>query len=210
MLSRPSESNPGKLLLVEGNDDCRFFNAMCRHLEINDIAIHRYNGKDNLRNDLPERVINPAFQLISSLGIVRDADDSATSAFASVVSSLQKAGLPIPNAPLIPAERDGLRISILILPPAAARGELEDVCLDAIADSPDLQCVDSYLNCLNQLNPPIAANRAAKARLHAYLAVKPAYIGRQPALRLGEAADAGVWNWAAPPFQQITNFLRNL
>lgn len=210
MTSGTTNVNASKQLLVEGNDDQRFFNAMCRHFGLGGIEIISYRGKPNLGNKLWDLVKHPDFQLIPSIGIVRDADNNARSAYDSVAGSLRRAGLPIPNAPLIPAERDGLRISILILPPAAARGELEDVCLEAIADSPDLQCVDSYLNCLNQLNPPIAANRTAKARLHAYLAAKPAYIGRQPALRLGEAADAGVWNWAAPPFQQITDFLRNL
>ena len=68
MLTNSFESNPGKLLLVEGKDDYQFFKAMCRHLEINDIAIYSYNGKNNLKNDLPERAINPDFQLISRLG----------------------------------------------------------------------------------------------------------------------------------------------
>lgn len=210
MTSGATGVNASKWLLVEGNDDHRFFNAMCRHFVLGNIVIWGYGGKSNLGNELSDLAKTPDFQLISSIGIVRDADNNARSAFDSVAGSLRRAGLPIPPAPITPIERDGLRISVLILPPTAARGELEDVCLDAIKDSPDLQCVDNYLDCLNQLNPPIAANHIAKARLHAYLAVKPVYLGRPPALRLGEAADAGVWNWAAPPFQQITNFLRSL
>lgn len=210
MTSGATGSNAGKWLLVEGNDDHRFFNAMCRHFGLGGIEIWGYGGKSNLGNELSDLARTPDFQHISSMGIVRDADNNARSAFDSVTGSLRRAGLPIPDAPITPIERDGLRISVLILPPNGGRGELEDVCLDAIADSPDLQCVDDYLHCLNQVNSPMAANRSAKARLHAYLAVKPVYMGRQPALRLGEAADAGVWDWTAPAFQQITDFLRNL
>ena len=217
MLSHPGEPDPDKLLLVEGNDDLRFFNAMCRHFGINGIAISSYNGKSNLLTDLPARAINPDFHLLSGVGIVRDADNNSGSAFASVVSTLRKAELPIPAAPLAPAERDGLRVSVLILPPDGGRGELEDVCLSSIAGSPDMQCVDRYFDCLGNTTPMIAPNRVAKARLHAYLAAGPARAAgraanarRRPGLRLGEAADAGVWNWDSPAFRPIKDFLLNL
>lgn len=213
--------NPGadsiKLLLVEGRDDLRFFNAMRRYLGINNIEIDSYNGKPNLGNELADWVRNPAFQQFSGLGIVRDADNNSGSAFDSVISSLQRAGLPIPAAPLAPAERDGLRVSVLILPPDGGRGELEDVCLSSIAGSPDLQCVDRYFDCLANTAPLINLNRIAKARLHAYLAAGPvraagsaANARRRPGLRLGEAADAGVWNWDSPAFRPIRDFLFNL
>ena len=109
-----------------------------------------------------------------------------------------------------------MQVAVLILPPEDSRGELEDVCLRSIAGSPDLRCVESYIDCLSDTGHPIAANRIAKARLHTYLAAGPVYtsdgetIRRPPALRLGEAADAGVWDWSAPAFQQIIAFLRNL
>ena len=213
--------NPGadsiKLLLVEGRDDLRFFNAMRRYLGINNIEIDSYNGKPNLGNELADWVRNPGFQQFSGVGIVRDADNSSNSAFDSVISSLQRAGLPIPAAPLTPAERDGLRVSVLILPPDGGRGELEDVCLSSIAGSPDMQCVDRYFDCLNNTAPLINPNRVAKARLHAYLAAGPvraagpaANARRRPGLRLGEAADAGVWNWDSPAFRPIKDFLFNL
>ena len=213
--------NPGadsvKLLLVEGRDDLRFFNAMRRYLGINNVEIDSYNGKPNLGNELADWVRNPGFQQFSGLGIVRDADNNSGSAFDSVISSLQRARLPIPAAALAPAERDGLRVSVLILPPDGGRGELEDVCLSSIAGSPDMQCVDRYFDCLGNTTPIIAPNRVAKARLHAYLAAGPARaVGsaanarRRPGLRLGEAADAGVWNWDSPAFRSIKDFLFNL
>ena len=124
-----------KLLLVEGNDDLRFFGAMSKHLAINGIEISSYNGKDNLRNDLAERVRNPDFPSVTSLGIVRDADNSSQSAFDSVAGSLRRAGMPTPYGPMAPIERGGLRISVLILPPDDEEGELENVCLRSVAGS---------------------------------------------------------------------------
>ena len=195
-----------RLLLVEGNDDLRFFQAMAKYLGKIDIAVCSYNGKSNLGNDLSDRVRSPEFQAVSSLGIVRDADESSHSAFDSVVGALRRVNLPIPDAPAIPIERNGLRVSVLIIPPEEETGELENVCLGSIEGTPDMLCVESYFDCLSNVEPPIAANRMAKARLHSYLAPGPIRITqdgitqdgelarRQPALRLGEAAEAGVWD----------------
>jgi hypothetical protein len=127
-----------KLLLVEGNDDARFFRAISQYLGITDIEVSSYNGKSNLGNDLSERIRSPEFQALSSLGIVRDADESSQSAFDSVVSSLQRAKLPTPDAPINPTERDGLRLSVLILPPDDDQGELENVCLGSIEGSSEM------------------------------------------------------------------------
>ena len=216
----PSQRNDAaaiKLLLVEGNDDLRFFQAMSRHWGITDVAVSSYNGKPNLGNDLSARVRGPGFQTVSSLGIVREADDSSRSAFDSVVGSLRRARLPTPDVPIAPIERDGLRISVLILPPDYEQGELENVCLEFIEISQEMQCVENYLTCQNSLELGIASSQIAKARLHSYLAAGPIYASeggqldrRRPALRLGEAADAGVWDWASPAFAKIVSFLRSL
>ena len=217
MASPAPEPVQRKLLLVEGDDDRRLFSAMSLHLAISGIEISSYNGKPNLGNDLSERVRNPDFQTVTSLGIVRDADNSSQSAFHSAVGSLRRAKLPTPDAPMVPTEQDGLRIAILILPPDEDMGELENVCLSSIQATPDMQCADSYITCINNAEPPIATNRIAKARLHSYLAIGPVHTTndgnitrRRPALRLGEAAEAGVWDWSSAAFQQIEDFLRNL
>ena len=206
-----------KILLVEGNDDLRFFRAMSEYLAITDVAVSTYNGKSNLGNDLSERVRSPEFRAVSSLGIVRDADESSQSAFDSVIGSLQRAKLPTPNAANFPIERGGLRISVLIVPPDYDSGELENVCLSSIEGTPDMQCVESYFDCLSNIGPLISANHLAKARLHTYLAIGPVrttddgkITRRRPALRLGEAAEAGVWDWPGPAFEKVANFLRNM
>ena len=205
-----------KLLLVEGNDDLRFFRALSRSIGTDDIVVDTYNGKSNLGNDLSDRVRSSAFHAVSSLGIVRDADDSSQAAFDSVIGSLRRVNLPTPDAPAMPIEQDGLRVSVLILPPDAEQGELENVCLSSIEGAPDLQCVESYFDCLSKVEPSISANHIAKSRLHSYLAIGPVHTAddkvsrRRPALRLGEAAEAGVWDWSSAAFQQIRDFVSNL
>lgn len=206
-----------KLLLVEGSDDRRFFRAFSRGLGIADIEVGNFNGKSNLGNDLSARVRSPEFHTVSSLGIVRDADESSQSAFDSVIGSLRRAELPTPDGPIIPIEHDGMRISVLILPPEDEQGELENVCLSSIEGVSDMRCLESYFDCLSIVEPSITANHMSKARLHSYLAIGPVHTSsdgnmtrRRPALRLGEAAEAGVWDWSSPAFDKVAEFLRNL
>ena len=217
MTSSNEFPTPTRLLLVEGKDDKRFLEALARHLGETGITVEIYGGKPNLGN----RLVNLAGRLNDfidpSIGIVRDADNSSQSAFDSVAGSLRRAGMPTPDGPMALIERDGLRISVLILPPDDEQGELENVCLRSVAGSRELECVEDYLNCLESLEPAIAANQMAKAKLHSYLAIGPVrttddgnITRRRPALRLGEAAEAGVWDWTSPAFQRVTEFLLNL
>ena len=221
MLSQPMAAGLQKLLLVEGNDDRRLFGALARHLEITGIAIESYNGKPNLGNDLAIRVRSPNFRSYSSIGVVRDADDDAQSAFDSVIGALRRARLPIPTAPVSPAKEHGLLVAVLIVPPDEDSGELENLCLRSIENAEERACVDSYISCIETIGPPISANRLAKAKVHTYLAAGPEpgfFTGnadestdrRNPGLRVGEAAEARVWNWTSSAFKPVVDFLRSL
>ena len=136
MSSQPMAAGSEKLLLVEGTDDRRLFGALAGHLGINGIAIESYNGKPNLGNDLADRVRSPNFRAYSSIGIVRDADDNARSAFDSVIGSLRRANLPTRrSAPVAAATQHGLRVAVLIIPPGEDSGELENLCLRSIENA---------------------------------------------------------------------------
>lgn len=66
-----------------------------------------------------------------------------------------------------------------------------------------LQCVDRYLFCRNPAIVP--KSKRSKAKLHTYLAVAD-----EPGRRLGEAADANVWDWDSPALGQLAAFLGQL
>ncbi len=76
-------------LLVEGNDQRNFFEAFIDHLSLENIQIQNFGGVRELRDFLDGLVSATGFrQIVQSLGIVRDAETSAGSAFQSVQSSL--------------------------------------------------------------------------------------------------------------------------
>ena len=200
----PIETAKQKLLAVEGQDDRRFFGAFLKSLQISDVQVQGYGGTPNFRNFLTQLVASAQFNDIDVLGVVRDADRSRQSAFDSIVGALRHAGLPAPPEPIYPVTENGLTVSVLIIPPDSHHGELEDLCLSALSDdNRALACVDRYLDCVTDAG--VELPERAKSRLHAYLAA-----GNQPGRRLGEAADAGIWDWSSPAFDQVTNFLRSL
>ena len=196
------------LLLVEGRDDARFFDAFLRRLSISHVQIAVVDGKDNfapfLKNVL---TIAPSYYRLRRLALVRDADNNPSGALRSLRSALVNAGLPAPFDPFSSWVNAQQSVSIAILPDGESSGSLEDLCLQAIRDRPAgeaaLESVDQYIHCRNPNG--ISQSRHSKARLHSYLAVAD-----DPGLRLGEAADAGVWDWDSQALQPLADFLRQL
>ena len=97
-----------KILLVEGNDPRNFFEAFVRHLSIDNIQIQNFGGITQLRDFLEGLVGATGFRVVESIGIVRDAETSAESAFQSVQSSLKMPHCPCRTGPKdarMPAQR---------------------------------------------------------------------------------------------------------
>ena len=198
------EVNRDSLLLVEGNDDARFFAAFLKSLRNgNSVQIAMVGGKDNFRPFITETLIRaPGYSRLRKLGLVRDADSSAQSAFQSLADSLRAANLPAPSQPWEAVPQGQLTVSVGILPDGTSEGDLETLCLNSIGDNAALQCGNEYLRCMEQTR--VALGHRNKARLHTFLAT-----GDDPGLRIGEAADAGVWDWTSPSLRQVSDFLKS-
>lgn len=192
-----------KLLIGEGEEEKRFFQALLTHLNITNIDVEAYGGKAKLASYLKTFLVRPDHQSVLSLGITRDADDNAEDAFKSVCDALSQCGLAMPNRS---GEfgGNGLQIGVLILPDGHNPGMLEDVCLEAIKLDPGIQCVDEYFRCIPEKTPRQPKNMS-KARIHTWLASQI-----EPDHRLGEAAEIGYWPWASPAFDPLKQFLRAL
>jgi hypothetical protein len=96
MTSRVKIRQPN-LLIVEGSHDASFFKAAIRErIKLTDLQVEALGGKSLLRANLRVIIQDSAFPDLKALAIVRDADDSAASAFAAVVGDLKHANLPAP------------------------------------------------------------------------------------------------------------------
>jgi hypothetical protein len=196
------------LLLVEGDEEIRFFTALNHHLKITTIQIEQVGGKENFKTQIPAWVQAPRFaDTVTALGMIRDADDNAKGAFDSLCYRLQQLNLPVPKVPGHFAKNEFLKTGILILPPqtAGTNRMLEDICLESVKNDPAIECVAQYFECLKTKNIALPNNKQAKASVHAFLASRD-----EPDRRLGEAAQKGYWNWEHPIFDKLKQFLREL
>ena len=202
---RQIEIEQEKLLVVEGADDARLFNALLSHIGVSGIQVVDAEGKDNIRQTL--RVIRHStdFSKVSSIGVVRDADANADGALESVRDALKAANLPSPDAPLSLAG-DDLRVAVLIAPHGKSSGAIEDVCLESVAGDAAMGCVHDYLNCIkDSVAEAERPNNLRKAKLQAFLASR-----ERSGLRLGEAAEAGYWDFEHAAFDPFKRLLGKL
>ena len=136
-------------LLVEGNDQRNFFEALTSHLEIANVQIQNFGGANQLRDFLEGFVGATGFrETVQSLGIVRDAETSAGGAFQSVQSALSNAALPVPDSPA-ECTNTNPAVTVLILPGDNRQGMLETLLCESFAATPVEDCIDDFLSVSN-------------------------------------------------------------
>ena len=190
-------------LLVEGTDPCHVFREFCRSWSLSEIEVRDFGGITQLRTYLDGLVRTPEFSNVTRLGIIRDAEESAESAFQSVHDSLQNAGLDAPDNTNEPSSGSP-SVSVLILPDGNNPGNLESLIWRSINTGPEAPCIRDFLGCLKKIEG-VNITRPDKARVHAYLAGKP-----QPNVSVGVAARKGYWDPQHPVFSGLRCFLITL
>ena len=203
-MAQPKEITSRVQLLVEGNDQRNFFEAFIKHLSLADIQIRNFGGVNELRAFLLALANAPGFrEAVQSVGIVRDAETSAQAAFQSVQSSLENAGLPVPNQP---ERRAGSSpaVTVLILPGNNRSGMLETLLNETFANTPEEACINAFFDCVEAL-PTVSINNPDKARAYAYLTTKP-----NPHHSVGMAAKQSYWDLDHDVFSRVRQFLRAL
>jgi 5S rRNA maturation endonuclease (ribonuclease M5) len=190
------EIKKSKVILVEGQRDKNFFDAFIKYLRIEDMQVISIEGKDKLNRKLK------AFKTynIKCLGIVRDADEDAKSAFQSVCSALKNAGFPIPKRPL---ELMGYNPSVItLIIPLNDEGCLETLCFEAYDDNSLKNCIDEYFNCLKNNGIEFLKKcKEDKAKLQVLLAAE------EPEIDVGIAAIKGLFNFDSKEYEPIREFL---
>ena len=198
---KPISIKKPRLLVVEGDDEARLFNALFAHIEkdgvkINDIQIIDAEGKRNIKSRIEVIVRHTDFSKVSSIGIVRDADDNADDALRSVQGALRAAGLTPPDTALSLA--GGVpKVAVLITPYGKSSGMLEDVCLEAMEDDPAMGCVQDYFSCIES-HLTEQPNNLSKAMMQAFLASRP-----NSGLSLGVAIQRRYWDFEHAAFEPL-------
>ena len=191
-------------LLVEGNDQRNFFEALAKHLKLPDMQIRNFGGVNELRGFLAAFVNVEHFANVRQIGIVRDAETSAASAFASVQSALANADLPMPSQPAT-LSVGAPNVGVFILPDNRDSGMLETLLCATFSDTPEDHCIDELFACVGTVAPG-GTRGLEKSRCRIWLATKP-----DPQLSsVGVAAKRGAWDFDHPALEGTRMFLQAL
>lgn len=192
----------GKLLLVEGVDDVKFFTSLLKFLNINQgIYIYSVDGKDNFRKIIPAVTKCRGFDKVRIMGIVQDADNDEGRAFQSICEYLRRATLPIPQK-VNKFVGDDIRIGIFIMPGISTDGTLEDLCMATVSSHPIIPCIDKFFNC-NKLKNTIPGH-LSKARALTFLASMPDLVNS-----VGLGAEKGYWDFRSSVLDDLKGYIEN-
>jgi hypothetical protein len=193
-----------KVILCEGIDEIHFFTALLKNINISNVQVVEYGGKTRLKTYLKTFQTIPGFQMVESLVITRDADTRLEEAFQSVCDALKYSNYQIPSRPQSFEFYQGKpKIGVFIIGSDPSHKKLEDLCLDSIKDDKAFPCIDSYFDCLEEVN--CMPQDMSKAQIHAFLASRDIQK-----YSLGVAAEKGYWDFKHPVFKDLINFLRKV
>ena len=192
----PGPLRSTKLILVEGKDEVTFYSAINSRTGRVDADIRSFEGVNNLRGTLEALRGIEGFDLLTALGIVRDAEGNGNAAFQSVRDALRATGFAVPDRGL---ERAGTGPGVIILinPHEGSMGRFEDVCAESVRDTTVMKCVEEYIACLKRLGKGMPA-REWKTRVHTFIAAQ-----EHPEVSLGVAANYGYFPFDHKAFATV-------
>ena len=174
------------ILVVEGKDDQSVVELLLNYLNLDQVQIIDATSKDKFRAAVTAIKSADGFNdLVSRIAILRDADNNPEAARQSCQDILR--GL-------------GQKTSCYLVPETGP-GMLEDVCLLALVDRPEMQCVDDFLTCVAGNGPAISNKQ--KFRMKAFLMTHD----EDTSQRIGWAAQQNLLNPAHPAFAPLRQFL---
>lgn len=208
---KPVKITGRHLLLVEGKDEELFFRALITS-ELSERASGSQViplGKDRFKPRLAGIAADIRTREVKSVGVVRDADESAAGALQSVCDALAAAGFAKPGShgDIVGANP---RVGIFVMPNGQSPGALEALCRQSVETGTAGSCVTEYLRCLSERGgwgDGAEHNTAQidKAFVHAFLASRG-----DPVARTGEGAQQNVWCFQHEAFGALRDFLVRL
>lgn len=205
------------LVLCEGMDAWKF---LVRYLNSSvlqknpffseDIEVWDFGGNEELSTYLEALKKIEGYSGVVSLLVIRDAELDAQKAMRQVQNALHANGLEVPA---VQGEwKEGMPKTCFLLFPALGikecPGTLEDLCLtilDNTATETPLEEIDTFIEHLEQDRGQIFSHRH-KTRLHTYFSVNDRFVS----MKIGEAADAGAFNWFHPRLNPLKDCLSKM
>ncbi len=194
-----------RLLLVEGADDEHVIGHLCEQTQgAANFDIAQLGGVSQMREEIEAHAKVPGR---TALGIVIDANSDPQARWQSVSDAVERVGTALPTTPepdgtVVTPSADGvLRVGVWLMPDNKGPGELEDFLAELIPPGDDVW--DLARRYVEQV-PDDQLSKPAKARIHAWLAVRTA------GGRLGTSISAGVFDVQQPAAQSFVRWLHRV
>lgn len=197
-----------QVLLVEGVDDERFFLALLRFLGIANCQVWNCGGKDYIADSIMRISKDALLPELEVLIVTRDADDNPVSAFESICNALKRYGFaaPVSKNTFVAGKP---KVGVFLLADSSGNGMLEDMCLETVRDHVAMPCVQTFCNCVVNLEggPKNRVKTEAQSLMaaHSFLAAMPEFVRH-----VGTAAQRGYWNFDAETLGELREFLLQL
>ena len=193
-----------KIVISEGKEEQRLFPRLLKIAGKvalgSELQFLQCGGKGNLENFLKNLRGLTGFSQVKSIGIVLDSNgqpEGFQPSLEKAQNALRLIQFPDPQGAGIPKESNGKRSLIWILPNNHDLGELEDLCLEALAQHELMPCVDKTEECVLHLSQK-QKMKSAKPRLYTLLGwLDP------PRRGLAELSNTDMSSWDLPVFDPI-------
>ncbi|MDR1657964.1 MAG: hypothetical protein LBT47_10505 [Deltaproteobacteria bacterium] len=170
----------------------------------NTFQVFDFDGNSNLNKLLNIILLSEKFPNITSLSVIRDAENNHESAASSIKQSFTKFDLPPPNKPFTPNKDGDLNTGFILFPDCSSsprNGTLEDLCLEIL--------YNKYFKQISEAESIIKGNnfkRPHKNKLHLCFSLTDEFVS----LKIGEAAKARAFNFESPQIISINSFLLDM
>lgn len=182
------------LLLVEGNDDYLLISKMLQAVEGSEkVLCVNAGSKDKFQSKLQMLTFESEFSQIQKIAIISDADFNPEQSRLNIEKYFRKANLP-----------EHIDTSVLLVP-SDKNGMLEDVCMDSKSDELVMNCVNSFISCIEPHVEELPRN-PSKSRFLAYMATKPKATNGT----IEAALQKGYFDLNHSAFDEIRAFLTEL
>jgi len=208
MPSRKKSIEKPVAIAVEGKD---YFYTLLNQIrdasDLQDVQLWDFMGPDN--GELGRwlsifKTLEGFEDRVRAIGVIRDAEDNAAAMADSIKSAFGNSGFTIPDAPMVVTSEQPA-VGFLLIPHGADSGCLEHAILQAASPDLPLQCVEQYLDCVENGSRNPNPNWRAKMKVHALIAA-----GKKPARTLGESVRAGLWDMKHAAVRVMMDFIRKL
>ena len=209
------DSSTPHLILCEGVDALYFLKCFLdgrkkSQQEFSLFRVYNFGGISELKKYLTSLAKLSEFEdVVRSITIIRDAENSASSACDSIKGALRSLRFAVPETPCLPARDMGssypdITTGFLLFPTCSASikdGTLEDLCLNILKK----EDASSILATVDKALAPYKENlpRLHKNKLHSFFSLTNEYVS----LKIGEAARNKAFRDDSAEMESLKSFL---